>query len=249
MTPSTIPFPFAAMGIPAGPKDNVRVMRVAVEGFHFKGFEGILPLVWGQISYPRERSFIGLAFEPQTLICSPEKVPIMPSRTLTSKKKSVVKKKAPSKKKVSSNVPAVPSSSFSFQKVLSRASASVSLSAFKTIYNAPLTVHVRVENEKIIDAAFECAAPQELVRALDAIANEMVGKKPHDAESISLKDCMLALSPQTNLEREYVQYAYTAWMDVLSKVQLDDPLSKALGKLEKINKEFPDGTMVPDFGD
>lgn len=174
----------------------------------------------------------------------------LPSRnkSLSPAKKAVISKTAArsaSKRKVVQSAEGIHPTAAS--SLLSHADASLTLTNFATVY-ATVTVQSQIDNGKISRVGFAVEKNVPLARYVRVLGEMLIGMTPEEVESLSLHAMFQQLNPPHE-ERILVEYALSAWQDVISRLPTQDPLSGALQSLKYYNREFPKGTMLPDLED
>lgn len=131
--------------------------------------------------------------------------------------------------------------------LLSRPDSSLTLTNFATVYST-LTVQACVENGRISKIGFSVEKNEKLLRYVQQIGDLLVGQTPEEVESLSLHELFQRFSPPHE-ERVLLEFALSAWQDVVARLPTQDPLSGALQSLKYYNREFPRGTLLPDLED
>lgn len=131
--------------------------------------------------------------------------------------------------------------------LLARPGATLTLTNFATVYST-ITVQASIENGKVSKVGFVVEKNEKLLHYLRALGDMLVGMTPEEVESLSLHAMFQRFAPPHE-ERLLLEYALSAWQDVVSRLPTQDPLSGALQSIKYYNREFPKGTMLPDLED
>lgn len=131
--------------------------------------------------------------------------------------------------------------------LLSNPDASLTLTNFATIYST-VTVQASIDRGKIVKIGFSVEKNDKLLHYVDVLGKSLIGLTPEEVEALSLHAIFQQFSPPHE-ERLLLEYALSAWQDVVSRLPTQDPLSGALQSIKFYNREFPKGTMLPDLED
>ncbi len=188
------------------------------------------------------------AAKKKKIVSSSKKSASAIKKTVSPSKKAVASKVAlrnASKRKVVKAAPGL-NSTIIFSLLL-RPDASLTLTNFATVYST-LTVQSQIENGKISKIGFSVEKDMKLAHYIRSLGEMLVGMTPEEVESLSLHALFQQFNPPHE-ERILLEYALSAWQDVVSRLPTQDPLSGALQSLKYYNREFPRGTLLPDLED
>ncbi len=133
--------------------------------------------------------------------------------------------------------PAKSAKSSPFSKRLKNPQSSVKISSFgRALFS--VTMDASLSKNKIADIGFETTGPAEFVSILAQGCSYFIGLSHDEAEVLALDlfSKKFSVSPQ---ERVYVEYAWSAIQDVISRLPFEDPMSKAITKISRLHDEFP----------
>ena len=132
-------------------------------------------------------------------------------------------------------------------KRLSNPTNSFSLDSFVD-NDFSLTIDIIQKSDKIAQIGFETKGNEKFQTVVSNISHLFIGKTPLEAEEITIAVCLEEIKASSE-ERSFVLYAWTVLQDVISKLPSNDPLSKAKGLIEDLQKEFPIKPKPFDFED
>ncbi|MFH0969930.1 MAG: hypothetical protein V1776_00500 [Candidatus Diapherotrites archaeon] len=111
-----------------------------------------------------------------------------------------------------------------------------------------LRLEAKRKGDALVDFGFHTDGPVVFALFLSRSLALFLNQSSTTAESITLSSFHDSLSPSPD-EKEYSLFVWNAIQDVIARLPFDDPLSKMLGKISRMNDEFPLGDGNKDDDD